>query len=252
MKRWCFLNASCKGNRKSNDDYIDKLIISSKKLSYRAIVVCDGIGSIPNSGIASKYVSERLIEVISKYFKKRKSFGDLRKSDGDLIIRIIKSIGYISNIENKMYKTTMALSIFTKRRSINIWSGDSRIYYLDEYSKIQVITKDHHDLEGKLLGYFDGAGYSHGCLDLKFKSLPKKFNCIFLTTDGVHENCTESELENFIIYCISKNIKKNSNFENELNYFINNNVSDNYSIALYYSNPSKILSAYINRIKENK
>lgn len=238
MRRWVQLDSSSLGNRAGNEDIVMVSTCRYSKKRVSVLIACDGVGGRPGGGKCAKAISLAVRVVVERYLRKRRS---ARALDGEDAKRLTLRLHHlwIRGIDDAS-ATTLALVLFDRcerkkgYKIITIWAGDSRAYLIDSKGELRKLTNDHHDAEGRLTSFFTGDGRAHGEIGSLCVTL-KGFPCVIcITTDGVHESCTPDELKNFLLYCVNQGIRTREDLTIELSNFLRYNLSDNYSMILFY------------------
>lgn len=153
-------------------------------------VVCDGIGSLPESEKISGYVTEQLINWF--FGRGTRVIGSMR---GGMIKNIVKRRLYrirgdICNSQKGQWGCTLSMLLICENRYW-IWNvGDSRIYRC-RWRRIKALTRDdvQNDMLTRCMGSFEWHGTS-------FKSGHVMKNDVFLVcSDGFYHRLSKSEMK---------------------------------------------------------
>lgn len=235
---WLLNSVSNIGKRKSNQDFILHQTIKKHRRNIDVLIVCDGIGQFAKSHLCSELVSKKAMERISASISNRKSRKVLDQSDLTKMKSQLQNLG-ITEIKEEA-GTTFTATIIDRKSSkdgfsiLFFWAGDSRIYIKDERNKIEQVSSDHvneNDPYKPITSSYNEKGEILGKMDCGFKSV-KDLSLVALSTDGIHDKCNPNELETFFDYCNSLGKIENEQLEDDLTYFLDKNISDNFSLIL--------------------
>lgn len=197
--------------RKNNED-VAVTIKHPKDKNIILLLIADGMGGKDHGELAAKYVAEK----IEKWFIKKlpTTFNDLEKLEDNLEKQIMK----INNEIIKKYGldevgTTLSMSIVTKKGTLNINIGDSRIYIYKNNRLIQ-ISEDDSDVwyyykygavKKDDLRYFYNNNVITACVGLT-ESLCRvnsiiinnDYDMIMLFSDGVTDMVTDKKIKKVI------------------------------------------------------
>ena len=237
---WNIRGVSNIGKRKSNQDYILYNSIKRHKRIIDILILCDGIGEFAKSDKCSELVCKKSMSTICSYIKNRKSRKSLHYKDLSKLIPLLTNLN-IQEIDEDAGTTFTAAIIDRKKSSkvftiIYMWAGDSRIYIKKNNTNLELLTSDHTDYESAdkpLICSFNEKGKVIGKIDFGVTYV-KDFKYLALTTDGIHDKCKNNELEAFLDYNYSVNKLTNKKLEDNLSYFLEKNISDNYSLIFQY------------------
>ncbi|MCA9190401.1 MAG: protein phosphatase 2C domain-containing protein [Planctomycetales bacterium] len=234
---WTTLVASEPGNRHANEDALSiRRVKAHRRYSY-SLVICDGVGSRTGSGDVAANLCHTLNEIISNRIRSAKGSGGRSKSltgFGALLtsLRLDNDSGILS--KTCPGATTCSVIIASDQRWESLSIGDSRGYVLSKECRLNQITTDQVNERGELIGIVTGNGKLLGTPVSNSGFFDKRRAGVCLTTDGVHEACSQVELRRFIIFCIAC-VRENHVFTHELKSFLGNNISDNFSMALAFN-----------------
>jgi serine/threonine protein phosphatase PrpC len=243
------------GKRSSNDDRLKTFLIqSSENNLIICLIACDGVGGISGGGLCAELlcneVALKLNQIIT--IEGRRLFYYRNKE-------ILKNtISSIKLHDARIGASTLVVLVADLNRFrngyrfITLWAGDSRSHIIDNGLVYHCLTDDHHDNEKNLTSYYKLADDKfHGDVSCRFFSFVKMPLVFGVTTDGVHDKCTESELRFFLIYCLYKSVDSNEMLSEYLNVFLKENISDNLSASFYFMK-YKINITKLRNILENK
>lgn len=224
------VGASQIGRRAENQDAI--FLGSSAGPSSAILVCCDGIGSLPDAGNCAQTECDAAARTVLRYLRGAGAPHTIRSSDALNIAHRLSNLRLKGVVRTS--GTTLALSIVHGRRILVVWAGDTRAYLLDAGGLLRQLTTDHHDNDGRITQSILGTGEVQGGMSTYFEILDRPPVALFLTTDGVHESCSGSELRRFVFDCIERRIAGKPEFSKELEQFLGVNIHDNFSMALWY------------------
>ena len=156
-------------------------------------VVCDGVGSLNGSDLASKFVVDSVKDFVESRDFKNISYTDLLREIENLVLDIHESTFWESK---KPIATTMTLLVLTKDRYITLNIGDSRCYLVlkGSESKILQITEDDVDEKtGKVTQCIGKKVKKEIDINIKDGVLPEKFRFL-VTSDGLYKKVKDSEI----------------------------------------------------------
>lgn len=197
--------------RKNNEDVVIE-VKHPKDASIHLLLLADGMGGKDHGELAAKYVAEK----IEKWFIKKtpKTFLNLEKVEDDLE-------KYINKINKEIIKkhgldevgTTLSMSIVTKKETLNINIGDSRIYIYKNNRLIQ-ISEDDSDVwyyykygvvKKDDLRYFFNNNIITACVGLTEKLcrissiiINNDYDMLMLFSDGVTDMITDKKIKKII------------------------------------------------------
>lgn len=119
-----------KGERNVNEDYLDYIVLPSGKMGF---VVCDGLGGHGKGDIASKFVTECMMQ----YLGMNKSMEESIMNSQNLLLQKQKQ----EKAEDSMKTTITCLTIDGDKAKFG-HVGDSRIYYFEK-EKYKLRSIDH-------------------------------------------------------------------------------------------------------------
>lgn len=236
---WKLLSFSKKGKRNNNEDrigYFDDW--SATKGPICVFIACDGVGGTSGGAECAEEVVQavytKLQELISIY-----GLSIFKDSGSALLVSELTSLKVKSNISGA---TTLVALIFGVARLRNgyhctaIWAGDSRAHIIDSKGQYLMLTKDHHDEEGRLTAAYvaNGDGYCHGSLEIRHTVIPYYPLAFGVTTDGVHGKCVDVELCAFLAWCILQKGIDSDTFALATERFLAGNLSDNLSAIFLF------------------
>lgn len=237
MIRWITLCCSRLGKRDLNQDFASTTTLSFHGRRVEVLVLCDGVGGIPGSELCARRVGEAIGVMIKNYLKSRRSRRSLDHNDAKILKIHLENLSIDPTPAGSA--TTIAIGIFERtQRSgksgiIALWAGDTRIHLIEQRGRSYQLTTDHHDEEGRLTSYIRNDGRLSGGLGAKFFSSESPC-ALYATTDGVHESCRLDELAAFVMYCVYHQTKSHEVFSENIERFLGENVSDNFSAAVIY------------------
>jgi serine/threonine protein phosphatase PrpC len=235
---WVLNSVSNIGKRKSNQDFIIHQTFKKHKRHIDVLIVCDGIGEFKSSHLCSELISKMALGKISSAIKNRKSRKVLEKSDVGHFQNLLQNLK-ITGIDENAGTTFTATIIDRKnnKKGVSIlffWAGDSRIYMKEGKNKIEQLSYDHineKDPDKPITSSYNEKGEILGVLECGFRSI-SNLSYIALSTDGIHDKCKPSELETFFDYCNSLGKITNEQLEDDLTYFLDKNITDNFSLLI--------------------
>lgn len=212
-------------NHNENQDSIDCFVMNDIFFAC----VCDGIGSVNGSKIASKTFINSLRKHSVKIDKNKISEQNLRKWF-DSLLDIVNNEYYEIIKNNSQYSkmsTTACLYLIYKNEVFWFNIGDSRIYYYSyKENKVNLITKDHNlrnyflnnnikNIQPKYIPYLDSLVNS---ISLRMKNKLQNYDCgkfiiqkkdiIVISSDGAYKFCDFNKI-NFKNLSSSKKIVNN-------------------------------------------
>lgn len=236
MARWIRLASSKSGERHRNEDVVATHTIPRRGGGIDVIAVCDGVGSRPEALECAQSVAQAAVRRTTKYLAAR-GHGALKPEDARILRDLLSRIR-VRGI-SKESATTLTLVLFERKPhragygGLAIWAGDTRASLLEASGKLQSLTRDHHDEEGRLTCYVMGTGRVFGSLEHSFFSSGSP--CVlYVTTDGVHERCSLDELRSLGLYCMDHGVRSDKVFSKILTQFLAENISDNFSAVIVY------------------
>ena len=151
-----YVSEKGKGSKVNQDSLCITQFITHRKRVTMAMV-CDGIGSFPNSEDASSFVTEWMVNWIYR--------------DGLRAIRKYKEIGFVRAVKREFFRchrkfseitptsngTTISMLITINKRFFVFWSGDCRVYTLKS-GRTKLLTDDDSE-SGVLNACFTNIGY---------------------------------------------------------------------------------------------
>lgn len=235
---WVFLLASNRGKRDRNDDFVDVTNIGGTT-GKACLVTCDGVSARPNSGTCAAVVGAAALQEVQRSFSNEEGGGVLQHARVSGVRRRISSLRLrlaqlpVNDVPLGA-ATTLALCVASGRSVIAYWAGDSRAYVMandDKYILTQ-LTQDHINNDDRLTSTYGADGAVRGELGMTYRYLKRSPVAICVTTDGVHNACEAWELESFVRYCVRNRLDSSNTFAQLLNDFIEENIVDNFSMAL--------------------
>ena len=232
-KRWILRIVTDRGPRQRNDDACLGAEIPGRRGTTRLAIVADGIASSADGGAAARAAVAAARGVAEGWLRhiRRREF---RRSDADDLARHLRRLPGVD--VGIGAGTTFVLTLLRGRTLLVLWAGDSRAGLLDESSRFHYLTDDHHDEEGAIRRWYDGTGRLHGRLALKCVTLRHPPLAITLSSDGVHEACTETEMRSFLLYSIGARTE-GPVLDREFGEFLRPNLKDNYTLAIWSRHP---------------
>lgn len=189
--RVCIGNATDKGVKPINQDFIGSLTPKEPLLSNKGVVIAiaDGISSSQVSQVASETA---ISSFLSDYYCTAEAWSV--KSSGQKVLKSINSWLYAQSLngpdrfnKDKGYVCTFSALILKSNTAHIFHSGDSRIYRLSE-TKLEQLTEDHRRIISSEVSYLTRALGIDKTLPIDYKSLAiEKGDCFVLATDGVFE-----------------------------------------------------------------
>lgn len=168
--------------REKNEDSfsLQKVQLGKKEVSF--LLVCDGIGGLPEGETASGFVTEQMTEWFYRegirrtaaFFWQRRT----EKSAAAALFAIQEKIESCEKAEKICCGTTCTMALVKGRHFVLLHAGDSRAYLIGK--KERQLTRDHH--EGNALNRCIGA-YGFQPPDVLYGKL-KKEELLLLCTDG--------------------------------------------------------------------
>jgi hypothetical protein len=226
------ITASIVGKRLSNDDSVLNCTWKYRHRRYYSLTICDGVGSQRGSGECALQVAKKVRTALKTFLKRRRSRKPFSIGDNRVFSDHVKSaLTELSGSDNQ--STTLASIVFNDRSYILLWAGDSRIYILLKDGVLTLLTTSHHDQEGNINRYITGVGRVVGGTDT-LCGKNDNFIAFIICTDGVYTQCTSEELRQFIFFCIANRITDQNVLCNELEAFLERNLSDNASMGIAY------------------
>ena len=118
------------GDRKTNEDVVDYQIIDSRSF----FVLCDGVGGLPDGGLAAKIVTDTLLEAFEK-------------QDFTLKQAIDHAQEILLNRQSWDHKqdglrTTLVVLLIDGKTAQYAYLGDSRLYHFEGHQLIHVTSDD--------------------------------------------------------------------------------------------------------------
>jgi serine/threonine protein phosphatase PrpC len=245
------VSTSNRGRKATNEDFVKTLNYDNFTLNrFTVLIACDGVGGEPGGQTCARAVGKAVLYRVRQYLLKRgvRKYA-LTLEDAKTLAQNLQVLNIESpllNIESPQEgsATTLSLLLIVRRSDreeekrggrnvIGIWAGDSRSYLLSRSGDSYQLTDDHRDSEGRVTAFYRGDG--RVCGDLGVVQQRVDGLCAACTTtDGVHDYCTEDELYHFLLYSIDQQLQKSDRLSEELTHFLQENLSDNYSLALTY------------------
>lgn len=233
------VTASEIGLRRENQDSVAAAFLRSRGTAIA--ICCDGIGSLPDAGdcarAACRSALHRLRRYLAEYCLKR----SIKEADAGALRHRLSTLA-LKGIPPQS-GTTIALGVMQGKRVIVAWAGDSRVYVVQNDGCLRQLTADDHDASGSITNFVLGTGAVELRTCYTLFSVPPV--AMFATSDGVHESCTIDELRRFVLHCVEAGIVDNARFRKKLEEFLGQNISDNYSMVLWYRALSpKVLQSF--------
>ncbi len=235
---WKVVTASLQGRRPKNDDFVGSLRARRKPGNVQALIVCDGVASRPGSGDFARDVGPTVLSVTQRWVRQRRPAGEFHEGDA---LRLTERLRTVHTRGPRLpgAATTVALVVFRPGSVICVWAGDSRVYVLDELGAFDLMTTDHHDEDGRITRAVNSAGVVPGGWSFVVKRSEAPVLSVCVTSDGVHERCTLSELRHFAMYVMASEVRTGAGLRDALAPFIGGNVSDNMTMGLAYRSVSR-------------
>jgi serine/threonine protein phosphatase PrpC len=238
MNGWVSVAASLQGKRKYNEDSVFVEPVGGGQSSAIVMIGCDGVGSLSGSGETAAAVVKASVQAIATYLRGRGRFSlppfeHLRLAYRLRRLKLPPGLTGASTLAAAVVPTQ-----YDAKRILTFAVGDTRIYFLHDRKGLVQMTRDDHDRQGSLTAYVTGRGrvvvarslLRHARLH-RMRGPPR---AIVITTDGIHEQCKEPELEAFLRYCIKDGVSSPKDLADLLSTFLHHNLSDNASICLHY------------------
>lgn len=126
------------GPRRPNNEDFAATIISPNNDKVKLLVVCDGMGGVDKGEVASKYVTENLVEWFNNF--------DFSNGIPGNIHQILKSVIGVINYKLNEYSyhsgTTLTAALIGDDQTYFVNIGDSRAYRIKDQELCQVTTDD--------------------------------------------------------------------------------------------------------------
>jgi serine/threonine protein phosphatase PrpC len=237
--RWLQVCFSDIGKRKRNEDRAEVCsfcLDDSLKFSY--LSVCDGVGGSENGDICADAISSGLKNWVKYYIENYGKSSLYMKQEA-----ILHDTLYHLQIPpfKKRGASASSLILFDHKRKKDgyrlfvSWTGDCRAYCLDHTGNFRLLTCDHHDNEGRLSSFYTiPDGKVHGEPGTYLYTLDREPLVLALTTDGMHDKCTNNELKRFFTWCLLEQHLDGEKLGALVKRFIEMNISDNYSAACLF------------------
>ncbi len=217
--KYKFYGNSIQNKRHSN---MDSLLIESKTISAQNTllsVVCDGVGSLTQGGVAAKIVVNMLHSWYSSLLNLDMCGLKLR----DEVLKINDYIiEYSQKAEIKTATTLTALLIANNKYYI-VHLGDSRAYYYDK--RFHCLTEDDTNDTGKLTQYIG----KEEIIPQYFEDEIERAHCFLLCTDGLIKKMDLNNMTAIISFKNEKRIK--SSMEKLMEQAVENGENDNITVA---------------------
>ncbi|ETX10183.1 protein kinase [Marinomonas ushuaiensis DSM 15871] len=196
--------ATNKGRKEINQDFIGSRIPKEPLLSAKGIVlaIADGISSSNVSQVASQAAITSFLE---DYYCTSDAWSV--KTSGQKVVKSINAWLHAQTQnspyrfeKDKGYICTFSALILKSNTAYLFHSGDSRIYRLNG-STLEQLTQDHRRIVSENVSYLTRALGIDSTLEIDYKSVPISQGDVFLlTTDGIYDFLTESQITD----CISQ------------------------------------------------
>lgn len=173
------------GDRKTNEDVVDYQIIDSRSF----FVLCDGVGGLPDGGLAAKIVTDTLLEAFEK-------------QDFTLKQAIDHAQEILLNRQSWDHKqdglrTTLVVLLIDGKTAQYAYLGDSRLYHFEGDQLIHVTSDD------VVKHGFLHASLSHAMGDESIKALHFS-KCFEVTDDSSFLLCSDGFYKPLSLRCIKK------------------------------------------------
>ncbi|MBD5519656.1 MAG: serine/threonine-protein phosphatase [Lachnospiraceae bacterium] len=159
--------------------------------------ICDGMGGMDMGEVASGYLTEELVtwfyDGLLDAIGKKKALWIIGRCAKRKLYQIQRRIECYAGKRSLEIGTTMSMLILWEKRYL-IWHlGDSRIYRLKRgrEAKVQLLTKDHADNEGRLFKCIGNFGYF--VPDFTMGSV-KKGEAFLICSDGFRKRIDVEEM----------------------------------------------------------
>lgn len=193
-----------KGKELTGDDFYDTKTIGNLTVA----IVCDGVGSAEEGGIAASRVTTYLMNNL----KSRPKTWSIEKSI-KTFISSINSILYQEsqvNYERSELVTTLTIIIIEGNKLYGANVGDSRVYLLRD-AKLKQLSHDHTMDEKGYEGVLTQAiGIENTVEPYYFENIIQKDDKILLCSDGLYTVINEDLLKDSLFYGASSLVKKAS------------------------------------------
>lgn len=238
------VSTSNRGRKATNEDFVKTFNYDGfTHKRFTVLIACDGVGGEPGGQTCARAVGKAVLYRVRQYLLKRgvRKYA-LTLEDAKALAQNLQVLNIESPREGSA--TTLSLLLLVRRSDreeekrggrnvIAIWAGDSRSYLLSRSGDSYQLTDDHHDSEGRVTAFYRGDGRVYGDLGVVQQRVDG-LCAACTTTDGVHDYCTEDELYHFLLYSIDQQLQTSDRLSEELTHFLQENLSDNYSMALTY------------------
>lgn len=205
--------------RKNNED-VALAITHPKDAETHLLLVADGMGGKEHGEVASNYAAK----VFEKWFKTKsaKTILNLEKTEEQLYNLVEKvSNDIIKKMGEGVSGTTLSLALITKKGTITVNVGDSRIYIYRKKKLIQ-ISEDDSDVwyfykygfvqKDDLRFFYNNniitacVGLSGDICSIKTEIIENDYDLLLLVTDGVSDLITDKKIKKIIESSHKKNI----------------------------------------------
>lgn len=160
-------------------------------------VICDGMGGMDMGETASGYLAEELVtwfyDGLLDAIGKKKALWVIRRCVERKVYQVQSRLKRYADKRSLEIGTTMSMLILWEKKYL-IWHlGDSRIYRIHKRmkSRIQLMTKDHADDQGRLFKCVGSFGYF--VPDFKMGTV-KKNVAFLICSDGFHAGVKDEEI----------------------------------------------------------
>ena len=239
LDNWIFLSSTDIGKRNANEDRLNSFFLLSAENNFIVcLIACDGVGGISGGSLCAELlcneISSKINQLVKIEGRKLFYFRNLKK-----LKNTISCLRLEKNTEGASTLVVLLANLSRFRdgfRFITIWAGDSRSHIIDNDLVYCRLTEDHHDSDYNITAYYDLLADNFlgevSYRSYSFKNIPVIFG---VTTDGVHDKCTENELQLFLIYCLYKNVNSDAMFSEYFRIFLGENISDNFSASFIFT-----------------
>lgn len=212
---------SLQNRRKTNMDSLlvcERTIAGSKTL---LAVVCDGVGSMADGGIASLTA----VRLLSRWFNDIEDSERVGLRMRDEVLLINTYIMNLASSQELKTATTLSALLLIEEQYFIVHSGDSRIYCLsDNWGLLQMTSDDVSDT-GRLTSYIGHK--SNPVLHYAEGTAPGKV--FLLCSDGLHKRLDTDLIAPHINFSNRKSMQRT--IKVLTNYVIEHGEEDNISVA---------------------
>lgn len=235
--------------RENNEDSVIALPHPKNK-NIKLLVVADGMGGRNMGEVASKYVTDSLLNwFISKNII---VLNDTKKTE-ELLTKYIKRLNtnLIKEYGEDQLGTTLTVALINKRNTLILNTGDSRAYIYKNKKLIQVTEDDsdvwlyykYGNVKKEDLRFFQNSNVISACVGICKELcnvtptiIENDYDILLLVTDGVSDIITDKKL---------KKIIKTTSKESLLTRIINEAVYVNQKLKVPLRLKTKFLANYV-------